>query len=213
MHVSRMPDPHRFRATLRAPAFLVIAIALTAQPAHAQIVREHDRFDDTFRKYTKRFFGPAYDWRHFKAQGLAESNLRPDARSYVGARGVMQLMPGTYAELRKKNGELRDVNEVESNIAAGIMYDRKLWLSWDSISDHDEHRHFMFASYNAGPGNIRRASRAARAAQLDPFEWGSIVRVAPQIRGWRSRETIGYVHKIGLLYKSSSMQKRRSWLR
>ena len=82
---------------------LAALLLLIARPAPAQLVEGHDKFDDTFRKYTKRFFGPGYDWKHFKAQGLAESNLRPDARSYVGARGVMQIMPGTYSDLRKKD--------------------------------------------------------------------------------------------------------------
>jgi membrane-bound lytic murein transglycosylase MltF len=175
-------------------------LLLIAQPAHAQLVVKHGQFDDTFRKYTKRFFGPGYDWRHFKAQGLAESNLRPDARSYVGARGVMQIMPGTYSELRNKDKSLKTIEDVESNIAAGIMYDRRLWESWDSIPQDYERRRFMFASYNAGAGNIRRASRTAQAAGLDHKAWTSIVRVAPQVGRWRHRETIGYVHKIELFY-------------
>src|SRR5215813_2941854 len=54
------------------------------------------RFDPTFRKYSKRFFGPAFDWRYFKAQGFAESGLKATAVSWVGARGVMQLMPSTF---------------------------------------------------------------------------------------------------------------------
>ena len=179
---------------------LAALLLLIAQPAQAQLVEGHDKFDDTFRKYTKRFFGPGYDWKHFKAQGLAESNLRPDARSYVGARGVMQIMPGTYSDLRKKDKSLKTVEDVESNIAAGIMYDRRLWESWDSISHDYERRRFMFASYNAGPGNIRRAARMAQAAGVDHKKWNGIVQVAPQVGRWRHRETIGYVHKIELFY-------------
>jgi len=45
-----------------------------------------DRFDDTFRKYSQRFFGPGYDWRLFKAQAMAESNIDMNAKSWVGAR-------------------------------------------------------------------------------------------------------------------------------
>jgi soluble lytic murein transglycosylase-like protein len=180
--------------------YVFAALLLLAQPAQAQLVEGHDKFDDTFRKYTKRFFGPGYDWKHFKAQGLAESNLRPDARSYVGARGVMQIMPGTYSDLRKKDKSLKTVEDVESNIAAGIMYDRRLWESWDSISQDYERRRFMFASYNAGAGNIRRASRTAHAAGLDHKTWNGIVQVAPRVGRWRHRETIGYVHKIELFY-------------
>jgi soluble lytic murein transglycosylase-like protein len=179
---------------------LLVALLLLPNVATAQNADAHGAFDDTFRKYSKRFFGPAFDWHYFKAQGLAESNLRPAARSHVGARGVMQVMPGTYAEIKKKNRELGKLDDPESNIAAGIMYDRKLWEAWDSIQEDRERRRFMFASYNAGPGNIRRASRAARAARLHPYIWASIERVAPRVNRWRSRETIGYVRKIELFH-------------
>ena len=87
---------------------LALALALAPAPLHAQRqadVDNQDRYDDIFRKYSKRFFGPAFDWHYFKAQGLAESGLDPKARSPVGARGVMQLMPGTYAMIKNARSE------------------------------------------------------------------------------------------------------------
>src|SRR6266568_986457 len=71
-----------------------VALERVAQARAAKKISE--RYDPTFRKYTKRFFGPAFDWKYFKAQGFAESGLKADAQSWVGARGVMQLMPSTY---------------------------------------------------------------------------------------------------------------------
>jgi membrane-bound lytic murein transglycosylase F len=156
-----------------------------------------DRFDDSFRKYSKRYFGPQFDWRVFKAQGLAESNLDTLARSHVGARGLMQLMPSTYREIASRNPELRrTIDDPDCNIAAGISYDRRLWRQWEQDSIDFHRREFMFASYNAGRGTIIGAQRAARAAQLDERAWPSIERVAPRVHGWRYRETIGYVQKI-----------------
>ena len=84
------------------------------------------RFDPAFRKYSKRYFGPAFDWRYFKAQGFAESGLKPDATSWVGARGVMQLMPSTYREIASHRPEFGPIDQPEWNIAAGIMHDRYL---------------------------------------------------------------------------------------
>ena len=62
-----------------------------------------DRYDPLFRKYSKRFFGPGFDWRWFKAQGIAESGLREDAESWVGAKGIMQIMPATLREIAEKS--------------------------------------------------------------------------------------------------------------
>jgi membrane-bound lytic murein transglycosylase F len=158
--------------------------------------RDSARYDDIFRKYTKRYFGVGFDWRIFKAQGMAESQLNPDARSWVGARGIMQLMPSTFQEIQSKRPEFQSIDDPEWNIAAGIMHDRYLWRLWERGVREPERRHFMFASYNAGEGTIVRACVAARAAQLDDARWASIEEVAPSVRRWRYRETLGYVRRI-----------------
>jgi membrane-bound lytic murein transglycosylase F len=156
-----------------------------------------DRYDDTFRKYSKRFFGVGFDWHYFKAQGLAESGLDPQARSPVGARGVMQLMPGTYAMIKKARSEgFGAIEDPEWNIAAGILYNRDLWHVWADNPDEQERLRFMFGSYNAGPGTIRRATRVAKTRQLDDKTWRSVEAVAPSVQRWRYRETLPYVKKI-----------------
>lgn len=166
-----------------------------ARPAEGQ--RHLDRYDATFRKYSKRFFGVGYDWRLFKAQGLAESNLDPAATSWVGARGIMQLMPSTFFAIQSKNPHFLSIDDDEWNIAAGIFHDRELWRLWreDSVDVADHHL-FMFASYNAGRIPILRAQGVARARALDPRRWNSVERVAPSVRRWRHLETLGYVRKI-----------------
>jgi len=179
----------------------VIAMLFAAagfRHADAQRTRAADRYDETFRKYSKRYFGPDYDWRLFKAQGLAESNLDPLARSGVGARGVMQLMPSTFSEVASRNPDLhKRIDDPEWNIAAGVSFDRQLWRLWEQDSVLTHRNEFMFASYNAGRGTIRGAQAAARSAKLDARAWPSIESVAPDVPKWRYRETLGYVRKIG----------------
>ena len=164
--------------------------------------KEIERYDEYFRKYTKRWFGPGFDWKWFKAQGMAESELQAEARSYVGARGIMQLMPSTYAMIATRRPELKQINDPESNIAAGILHDRYLWTRWQkkAVGEGERHR-FMFGSYNAGEGPIIRAINAAREARLREAEWASVERVAPKIERWRYRETLGYVRKIDANYE------------
>jgi membrane-bound lytic murein transglycosylase F len=153
-----------------------------------------DRYDDTFRKYARRYFGPGFDWRLFKAQGMTESNLNPDATSWVGARGLMQLMPSTYADIRSRNPEIGEINDPEWNIAAGVCYNRQLWRQWAAKAA--DRREFMLGSYNAGRGTILRAQKVAVGKSLDERIWASIQNVAPEVPGWRHQETLNYVQRI-----------------
>lgn len=185
------------RVILIAVALLTWTLPASAQRAVAsRPTRDDTRYDDLFRKYSKRFFGVGYDWRYFKAQGMAESNLDSAARSYVGARGIMQLMPSTYAEIQSRRTEFQSIDHVEWNIAAGILHDRYLWQRWKDLGADEERRRFMFGSYNAGEGPILRARGMARQRELDAHAWSSIEQVAPEVRRWRYRETLGYVRKI-----------------
>ena len=178
--------------------------AVSAQQAN------RDRYDDVFRKYSKRFFGVGFDWEYFKAQGMAESGLEPTAVSRVGARGIMQLMPGTYALIKSRRSDLGEIDDPEWNIAAGIMHSRGLWLRWKDNPTIEERVRFMFASYNAGEGTILRARSVARMEQLDESTWQSIEVIAPKVQRWRYRETLPYVRKIEDNHSKLKSQVRRS---
>lgn len=176
-------------------AALIAAAAGATQPAAGQRVATN-RFDSYFRKYAKRYFGVGFDWKLFKAQGMAESGLTPTAKSWVGARGIMQLMPSTYHDISSHRPEMTSIDDPQWNIAAGIMHDRDMWMLWrDSIPTEDRWR-FMFGGYNAGEGTIFRAQGVARASKLNERTWPSIESVAPTVPRWRYKETLGYVRTI-----------------
>ena len=172
---------------------IVFATAVMAQAQTSPT----DRYDDTFRKYSKHYFGPAFDWRLFKAQAIAESNLQVTARSGSGARGIMQLMPTTFREIRSKNPEITGRwDHPEWNIAAGIAYSRQLWTLWTNDAVVDHVREFMLGSYNAGRLTLLRAQKVASDRSLDPRQWPSIERVAPTVPRWRHDETLNYLSRI-----------------
>ncbi|BBO76342.1 hypothetical protein DSCW_37590 [Desulfosarcina widdelii] len=178
----------------------IIAAAVLGSPGSAAAFERYNRvttFDTYFSKYTKRFFGPAFDWRYFKAQAVAESRLKAGARSHVGALGLMQIMPQTFKEIRKKNPAVKGTREQPRwNIAAGIYYDRQLWRTWKAERPFRDRLNFTFGAYNAGKMNIIRAQKAAKKSGLDPNRWASIRKTLPGVTGKHSRETIGYVDKI-----------------
>ena len=74
-----------------------------------------------------------------------ESRFRPNARSRVGARGLMQLMPRTGRWLGARN-----LNDPDQNLDAGVKYLKYLQNRFDGNLNK------TIAAYNAGEGNVRR---------------------------------------------------------
>ena len=184
----------------RLPVCLVVVCLISLYPAAGLGFEDYNRvttYDKYFRKYSKRYFGVAFRWQLFKAQAVAESHLDPDARSAVGAAGIMQIMPRTYEEIRQKNAAIRgNLLNPRWNIAAGIYYDRTLWDVWKAERPFQDRVRFMFGSYNAGKTNILRAQKVAEGQGLNPNLWRSIESSLPEVTGKRSKETLRYVRKI-----------------
>jgi membrane-bound lytic murein transglycosylase MltF len=181
------------------PVLLLITMMMAA-PCQADPYAKYNRikkFDRHFSKYSKRYFGPGFDWRLFKAQAVAESGLDAAAKSGVGAVGLMQVMPRTFKEIQAKNPAIKGKQlQPRWNIAAGIYYDRTLWKLWRAERPRQDRLNFMFGSYNAGKGNILKAQRTAEELRLNPNLWESIITTLSNITGKRSLETISYVEKI-----------------
>ena len=172
------------------------------EPKHFAHFQHVDKYDHLFRKYSKRFFGPGFDWVVFKAQGISESGLNPEAVSPVGAKGLMQFMSFTEKEMvRELKRVLPDVRGTATDpkwaVPAGIAYDRKLWRFWSSPRPKLDRIKFMLGSYNAGAGNILKAQRIAiKNPTLNPNLWSAIVWALPRATGQHSQETLNYVNKI-----------------
>lgn len=165
-------------------------------PVHSE--EWSSKYDKHFRKYTKRYFGPHFNWHWFKAQGIAESRLKKSARSKSGAIGIMQLMPATFEEIRSDNLHFSDLESPRWNIAAGIFYDRQLFRKWRKIPEQ-ERLYLTLASYNAGYSRILRASKKAK----QPVDsWSEVKPHAPG-------QTRHYVKKIqGLMEEQERPHKR-----
>jgi membrane-bound lytic murein transglycosylase MltF len=178
--------------------FLILAL-LTPSATWAQKGMP-STYDEIFRKYSKQYFGVGFDWKVFKAQAMTESNLNPDAKSWVGAKGLMQLMPATYQEIQTKNPEIGEINDPRWNIAAGIFYDRKLWNAWTEHESLTDRLSFVLSSYNAGRGTILKAQGTAEKEGLNSKVWTSVETIAPQVPRWRYEETLNYVRRIQSFY-------------
>lgn len=145
-----------------------------------------------FRKYGEQY---KFDYLMMAAQGYQESRLDQDAKSHVGAVGVMQLMPETGKEQK-----VGDISKVEPNIHAGVKYMRFVRDEFfeDQPMDDLNKSLFTFASYNAGPGRIRQLRRETEKRGLNPNVWfGNVERIASERIG---RETVTYVSNIYKYY-------------
>ena len=172
-------------------AAMLPALALAGIREHVDGSHWSSEFDPLFRKYTKHYFGAHFDWRWFKAQGIAESGLDPDARSPAGARGIMQILPSTYREIRTRNPFLADIEDPRWNIAAGIFYDRQLYRKWKQNQEIPvtQRLEFAFGSYNAGYRSVLRAYRKAEDRHGEVKRWEQVAPFAPA-------ETRRYVLRI-----------------
>ena len=180
--------------------FFILILVFVNATALAEDFRRYNKvaeYDEHFSKYTKHYFGPAFNWRHFKAQAIAESRLRPDATSRVGAVGLMQIMPGTYKDITKRHRYIKgSSNDPQWNIAAGISYNRTLWNIFKAERPFQDRLDFTFGAYNAGRTNIIRAQKQAQRSGINPNLWKSIEQTLPGVTGRSSRETLRYVERI-----------------
>ena len=144
-----------------------------------------------FRKYSDRY---KMDFLLMAAQGYQESGLNQDARSPVGAIGVMQIMPETGRILN-----VGDITQVEPNIHAGIKHMRSMMNTFENEPMDDLNKGlFTFAAYNAGGGRVRQLRKEAEQRGLNPNIWfGNVEQIASERIG---RETVTYVANIFKYY-------------
>jgi membrane-bound lytic murein transglycosylase MltF len=147
---------------------------------------------DLFRKYGDRY---DLDYLLMMAQGFQESGLDQDAKSAVGAIGVMQIMPATGKDL-----EVGDITKLEPNINGGVKYIRFMIDQFykDEPMTPLNKGLFAFASYNAGPARVAQLRREAAKRGLDPNRWFNNVELVAADR--IGSETVNYVSNIYKYY-------------
>lgn len=154
------------------------------------------KFDRDIKSAAGRYL-PGTDWQLYKSQLIAESGLRPAAVSPVGAKGLAQFMPGTWAQIAREMGyELVSATEPRPAIEAGAFYMAKLKRQWRYPRPEADRHSLALASYNAGLGNILKAQQLCG----DPNLYSDIIQCLPRVTGHHSKETLGYVRIIWSRY-------------
>ncbi|MCC6807253.1 MAG: transporter substrate-binding domain-containing protein [Deltaproteobacteria bacterium] len=166
-------------------------------------------YDELAKKYAKQY---EFDWRLVLAQMYQESHFDPAAKSWVGALGLMQVMPKTAKDLK-----IEDVVDPEQGIHAGVklMHRYAKMFTSPDVKEKDRLR-FALASYNCGPGHVIDARRIAIDLKLNPNKWFGNVEQAMLLlskpehakkarHGYcRCEEPVNYVSQIQSRYDSYS---------
>lgn len=179
-------------------------------PVHYSGPVSPSSFDQLFQRYGG---SSAWDWHLLSAVARVESNYNPNAHSWAGARGLMQVMPGT-ARGHGVNPDM--LYDPEVNVRLGAQILRELNKTFQNrIPDRNERLKFVLASYNAGAGHVLDAMALAAKYGRNPQVWyGNVEEMLlwksnPQYYNdpvcrygyCRGRETVGYVKSVLSRYR------------
>ena len=164
-------------------------------------------FDKYVKKYSEEY---DFDWRLVVAQMFQESTFNPKAKSWVGARGLMQVMPDTGKQVGEKN-----LFDPETSVRAGLKYLEWLHRKFEDKGISPENMMwFTLASYNAGLGHVYDAQDLAEEKGWDRRVWFDNVENAMLLLsekkyyekaryGYaRGQEPYDYVRKIQARYRT-----------
>lgn len=165
-------------------------------------------FDDIFKKEAKVI---NWDWRLLAAMAYHESRFDTTVVSWMGARGIMQLMPKT-AEIFGLG--MDSIAMTEPNVRAAVQSLLVIENSLISVEDREEKLKFTIAAYNSGLGHVFDAIAIAKKYNKNPQIWYNEVEEAMNMKAnpeyyndevcrfgyFRGRQTTTYVRDVMTLY-------------
>lgn len=121
-------------------------------------------YDQTIREEAKKL---GWDWRLLASLIYQESEFKPDVASWVGAVGLMQMMP----DVLEKYG-ITDESPPQDHIKAGVKYIKYLERQIPpEVTDSIQRIKFTLAAYNTGVGHVLDARRLAEKYGKNPNIW------------------------------------------
>ncbi|WP_219592414.1 transglycosylase SLT domain-containing protein [Aeromonas salmonicida] len=175
---------------------LAILASIRAEAWDAIELRFPKPYKQTFSQMARE---RSVDMSLLYAVSRQESALYPRAESPVGARGLMQLMPGTAKETASKLGvpyrNPEQLFEPTLNVRLGSAYLKRL------LDVYDGNRILATAAYNAGPGRVKRWREQSRNRPMDVW-----------VESIPYKETRNYVQNVlsfDLIYQHKLQQPLR----
>lgn len=171
---------------------------------HSPLVDGISPYDNLIRSIAD---SAGVDWLMVTSIVAQETKFNPNAKSWAGALGLMQIIP-RYSEV--ENAKL--LYEEEINIREGVRILNE-HLEHYSYMDKSNQWAFALGAYNAGPGHIADARRLAIDSNENPNEWENVAEALLKLMqrkyyknaryGFcRGIETVQYVQEIKNRYKT-----------
>ncbi|HEY4799390.1 MAG TPA: transporter substrate-binding domain-containing protein [Bacteroidia bacterium] len=126
-------------------------------------------YDDMIAAYSNEI---GWDWRLLASMIYQESKFDPQAESWAGACGLMQLIPSTAVHYGIDTCGATPIESIDAGTRHIIQLDR-YWLKY--ISDKSERTKFVLASYNVGLGHIIDARNLAKKYGANQDVWNNNV--------------------------------------
>jgi soluble lytic murein transglycosylase len=189
--MKRKTRRQRLLAAAAAGTTVVIALGLVGKFGHViQELALPLRHEDIIRQQAAE---KGVDASLIAAVIYAESRFR-DQTSHAGARGLMQITPGTANEIERLSGgttfKVNDLSDPEINIRYGTFYLREL------LNRYNGNEVAALAAYNAGPTQADRWGGASLTTEEIPLEEtrGYVAEVLDKQRAYREEyaKELGY---------------------
>lgn len=153
--------------SLQKPSATVLPARRVSRPQMLDASKGRiSEYDALFQRYSTTI---GWDWRLLAAQCYQESGFDPNAVSWAGAKGLMQLMPGTAAMLG-----VDDVFDVNANIDGAVRLLRQLDRSFSDITPQSARIPYILAAYNGGANHVRDAMALTRHQGADDRLWRNV---------------------------------------
>ncbi len=147
---------------------------------------------------------PGADWTMVHAISRQESQFAMNAVSHAGARGLMQLMPGTAREQAGKIGLSYDttalMTDASYNLRLGDAYFARMMDFFGGSYP------MAVAAYNAGPGNVLKFIRSNGDPRQGSVDWVDWIEKIPL------SETRNYVQRVlenAVVYEAMNPSRAR----
>ena len=127
-------------------------------------------YDEIFKEVGEKY---ELDWLLLAAIANTESRFQADAKSPVGARGLMQVMPHVARNMGYTKKELYDAR-TNVEVAAQLLIENKTMLRLPDSFDEEEALKFLLACYNAGYSRIDDARDVAIYYEADADSWSIV---------------------------------------